>query len=220
MNANNELIEHLLSVDVIRDAEKTTKQSYNKDDTTQRLAGLNFVKRSQKLAKELKANSDTHRGMSYLDFINVVISEGFVPVYTESFQGGGYNDKPVTEAYVIFYHTSKGILLTAESFGASMINKAQMYYNWVPNPIDKEWQRATSAGMLRGLVWAGSHDIHEALRYKIELLQRKGYFCKWMQQPSMFLANYVEARSSKDFEMINRRKMNQLPEFVRNAILA
>src|ERR1035437_8145866 len=118
---NKELIEHLLAVDVITDAEKTTKHPYNADGLTQRLAALNFVKRSQKLTIELKANSDTFRGMSFFDFSATAVNEGFTPCYNESFIGSGYGDKKYTEVLVAFYHESKGILLVVESFGSSMI---------------------------------------------------------------------------------------------------
>lgn len=231
MKTNNELIEHLLAYDVITEAEKITMHKYKEHNLTQRLAALNFVKRNQKLAKELKTNEDTYRSMRYLDYINVVISEGFTPVYNESFQGGGFDDKPITEVYLVFYQPSKGILLTTESFGGSMINKATMYYSWVPNQKDKEWTRAVASGTLKGLAWVGSHDVHEALRYKIELLQRKGYFCQWSQPHQLYLLNYVEGREIgrragltvtpvRSVEEINKKKLSQFPEFVRKAIMS
>ena len=101
-----------------------------------------------------------------------------------------------------------------------MVNRAVMYYNWVPNPLDKEWHRATASGRLHGQVWAGYHDVNEALRYKLDLLQHKGYFCKWIQQPSVYLLNYMEGRTLTQVESLNKAKMQKLPELVRNAILA
>ena len=219
---NKELIEHLLAVDVIRDAEKTTKHPYNQDGLTQRLAALNFVKRSQKLTIELKANSDTFRGMSFFDFTDTVISEGFVPCYNESFIGSGYGDKDVAEVLWAFYHESKGILLVVESFGGSMINRATMYYNWVPNQT-KDWTRATSTGgfVQKGVVWQGHHEVNEALRYHLELLQSKGFFLKqWVEQPHLWLLNYVETRSKIDPAVINKRKLETFPEIVRIMIKA
>lgn len=222
MNTNKELIEHLLAVDVITDAEKTCKASYNQDSLTQRVAALNFVKRSQKLAKELKLNSDTFIGMTFLDFINVVMSEGFTPCYNESFIGSGYGDKKYTEVLLIFYQEAKGILLVVESFGSSMINKANMYYNWVPQQT-KDWSRATSTGgfVPKGVVWQGHHDVNEALRYKLELLQSKGFFLKqWVEQPHLWLLNYVETRSKIDPNVINKRKLETFPQIVRMMIKA
>lgn len=221
MKINNELIEHLLSIDVVTEAEKTTKHKYEEHNLTQRLAALNFIKKNQKLAKELKANQDTYRSMRYLDFINTTMFEGFKPIYNESFSAKDGN-KIVTEVLLVLYHEAKGILLVAESFGGSMINSADMYYNWVPNQTDKEWIRGISTGEFdtTKIVWAGKHDVKEALKYKLDLLQRKGFFIsQWVKRPHVWLVNYVEANATKDYEAINQKKMKTFPEAVRKAIL-
>jgi len=223
MKINNELIEHLLAYDVITEAEKITMHKYKEHNLTQRLAALNFVKKNQKLAKELKANQDTYRSMRYLDFINTVMFEGFRPVYNESFSAKDYGGKSVTEVLLAFYHEAKGILLVAESFGGTMINSAEMYYNWVPNQMDSEWIRAISSGEFEKtkVVWAGKHDIKEALKYKMDLLHRKGFFTpQWVKRPHVWLVNYVEANTTKEYEKINQKKMSTFPEAVRKAILA
>lgn len=215
---NSERIEHLLSYDVIQEAEKTTKQKYETSGLTQRLAACNFVIRSRKLGKELRANMDTYRGMRFLDFINVVMYQGFKPVYNETFKG-----KEGTEVFLVYYHPTKGIALTAESYGGSMVNRAVMYYNWLPNQMDGDWQRASGSGKLdsTGLVWAGHCEVHEALKYKLDLMQRKGFFApQWVLQPYMALWNYVEGKASKELDAINKRKLALLPTDVRKAMMA
>lgn len=223
---NNELIEHLLSIDVIKDAEKTCKAKYELDKLTQEVAAVNFVKRNIRLTKELKVNKDTYKGISYLNLINVVMEEGFNPVLNETFQGKDWGGRKITEVLLAFYHETKGILLVAESFGGSLVNKAQMYYNWVPNQLDKDWQRAISTGGFEktGLVWAGSHDISQAFKYKLEVLHKKGYFVQqWVLRPiHMLITNYSEETIEQKLTLkgYNETKLQKLPEHVRKAILA
>lgn len=228
MNVKNELIEHLLAYDVIVEAEKITKKKYDTDSMTQRVAALNMVKRSQKLTKELRATEDSWKGMKYLDYVNMVMSLGFRPVFNETFEGKGYTEKPLTEVLLALYHETKGILVVTESFGGSMLNFADMYYNWVPNQLDGDWQRAISSGGFekQGLVWAGRHSVSEAMKYKMDLLHRKGYFAQqWVEAPpSIWLVNYMEAnKCDKDYtkykEIINS-KLAKFPEHIRKSILA
>ena len=206
MNYNDELIEHLLEYNVITEAEKITKQKYDTSSLTQRVAACNFIIRGKKLTKELRANMDTYKGMRFLDFVNVVMYQGFKPVYNETFKG-----REGTEVFLVYYHPTKGIALTVESFGGQLVNRAVMYYNWVPNQMDGDWQRAAGSGKLdsTGLVWAGHCEVGEAFKFKLDLMHRKGFFAQqWVLQPYVALWNYMEA------------KMSMLPEDVRKAMMA
>jgi hypothetical protein len=221
-NYNDELIEHLLNYDVVHEAEKTTKQKYETSSLTQRLAACNFVVRSRKLSKELRANMDTYKGMRFLDFINVVMYQGFKPVYNESFRGSPSAGREGTEAFLVYYHMTKGIALAVESFGGQLVNRAVMYYNWVPNQADGDWQRASGSGKMdaTGLVWAGNCEVTEALKYKLELMERKGFFAQqWIHRPYIAMWNYMEGRLVKDLDRINQTKLSVLPADVRKAML-
>lgn len=214
---NNEKIEYYLTYDAILEAERITKAKFDTDSLTQRVAAANFIVKVRKLSKELKNGGDTWRGMKYMDFVNIVLEQGFRPVHHENFTGENYGSKPCTEMFMAFYHETKGIFVVAESFGSEMVNKAEMYYNWVPNQLDKEWTRATSSGGFEksGLVWAGHHQVNEALKYKLDLLHKKGYFVQqWVENPHVWLLNYMEVKN-KDLTKLNDAKLKTLPDMIK-----
>jgi hypothetical protein len=89
--------------------------------------------------------------------------------------------------------------------------------------ISKEWTLKDKvyrkANNLRA-VWSGDHDCREALKNNINLLAENGEFLKkWIDPPFLWLLHHGDSKEpGYDFNEINNRRMELLPDYVKQCI--
>lgn len=121
---NNDLRE-AMSFDALATAEKITKKSYKGGDLTAMIGMVLLQQNSAKKRQLLQEIGDTHTGMLFKDYVNVVESFGFVKVYDEDFEDD--RDKHVRHCH-IYFNELRGIILYINSFYEN-INKSMFFYN-------------------------------------------------------------------------------------------
>ena len=167
----------------------------------------------------LKLNDDTTLMNTLEDYLRIIKDEGFEIVSKIDFINDyESHDK---ESLFIAWHKD-GILLVFDTYRGKDINGGHFYYNWKPNPDEKEWFYYTSSGCFNKdlKTYIGSHDAREALRFHINQLREHGTFLsQWIERPFIWLLHFMDTRGDKyDYPAINEARISVLPDHVKKAI--
>lgn len=142
-----------------------------------------------------------------------------------------YDEQPRDEKLFVLWRAD-GILLVFDTFEKD-VNGGNFYYNWLAHqygdrhgatssgsyilPPGKKWSEVE----MTNLVWAGSHDCREGLKFHIRQLEKYGKFLpKWEGKPFLWLLHHGDHANDKpyDYEAINKERIAMLPPEVQEAI--
>jgi hypothetical protein len=239
MDKNNlkEDARNLLKFDGLAAAEQLSGVSYKESLVTQAVGFGLMIANNREKEKVLKELNDTHFGMTFVDFISLIESNGFVKAYEEEFPNPHTEEEIVMEKLVVYW--KDGILLEATSHWNSL-NGGHILFNWEPNP-DLEKYTALN-GCSNGPIiigktepkpfynkWTnkwedrieniysnardGSYDVREGLFLKISDLQEQGKFLNpWIEPPFLYFVNYNENKvPGYDYKKITYKKILGFP---------
>lgn len=154
MNYNEE-IEKLSNLDPLKEAEKITGRSYKEDDQTSSFGFFLQMEKSKKMNHLMDQTDDTKFNETASDYINKIVSHGFVKVLEQPF----INRDGITEKFYMFFDFDRNILLKFDTHtwgddgswaksGKSVpppgVNGGDFYYNW--SPLKNQPKRGTSSG--------------------------------------------------------------------------
>jgi len=188
----------------------------------------------------LDTTDDTKFSETTKDYIDKILSFGFVKIYQESFYSKSSNQN---EAFYMFWRN--GVLLVFDTF-YDIINGGNFYYNIKPKKFYKSRKevfysigsimdvksancfrlsknRITSSGCWENYstspVWAGDHDCGEAVKFNILQLEKYGEILEnWEFQPSLWLLNHMDTKGDYDYKKINKQKLLYLPKKIQKFI--
>lgn len=204
----------LLSFDPLAEAEQVTGQSYKDDEVTKALGFIMALQHNDEKAVELGLRDDSYYNIAHDEYLRIVEDLGFTLVFTEAFGPD--------EAYQVYWR--RGVLLTVESYGEAL-NSAKAYFNMEFREGESPWAYRLS-GRVNGpaydkgrTVWVGDFDAREGLRHQLARLEAAGTFLEpWVEQPFLWLLNYMETRGEYDHALITSMKLDRLPVEVQAAI--
>jgi hypothetical protein len=222
-------IEQALRYDALSEAEKVTGLSYKEDEGTMGLGLALHILAGDAKRNALSAADDTWFSIPIADALRIIALEGFELLVEQPFTGTDWGSNSVQEKWFIFYHYAEGILVFLDTFNGDHINSGSAYYNWKsdyswqqrPEYDPDTWAKTgrmldvfaptpeAYACVGRGgffgesgqLCWAGSHDIREGFRHRINKLRANGNFVSpWKKQPFMWLLDYVTVHGADKFK--------------------
>lgn len=158
---------------------------------------------------------DTHFQTTLSEYLRIAKEEGFEIILEVPFVGDHTEEK-----LFVLFNRKDGILLCFDTYGGNKINGGHFYYNWTSNGNWREAYRFISSGILRDLIWSGSHDCRENLRAHLAGLRNHGKFITpWKEQPFLWLLHYVDTKAEGyNYKALNESRINQFPIEVKNAI--
>jgi hypothetical protein len=213
-----EYFDELLKIDPLALAEKLTGKSYKEDKDTSHLGlGLAMLV-NQRKRDELSTRDDTYHGSSYADAIRIIEELGFQFVYVEQQQQ--QQQQPDGKDEMRLYWRA-GILLFVESYAGKRVNNISIHYNWRHAPDLEDRFNLTSSGHYHTEsydagehVWIGQHDVREAFRHKLALLEANGKFLEtWVECPFIYVVPYWDRKSNTSCDY--RQRLDFLPEEVK-----
>lgn len=219
----------LLHFDPLQAAEDLTGLDYKVDEATSQLGlGLALLHNAKKQAHLLEID-DTTYGDSLERYTRIIEGMGFEKVLEVPFMSQTFKDEePRQEAYYIYAHKQRGLLLAFDTFyGGTSINGGTVYYCWKPNDITGGRFRygLTSSGTWRGGddgFWEGSHDCREAIRYKMDALAEVGTFISpWPAEADHFLwlLHHMDTKvDGYDYKAITEERITMMPEWVQEML--
>ena len=90
--------------------------------------------------------------------------------------------------------------------------------------LQKEWSAKNKQYQIENnlrAVWVGHHDCREAIKNNINLMIENGVFLKeWKKQPFLWLLHHGDTKvEGYNYEEINQKRLNLLPDYVKKCIL-
>ena len=165
--------------------------------------------------------------MPLIDFVGILIYDGFKCIYEEEFIDPGWESSPKTERLNIYWHDRDGLLVVFDTYwGQKSVNSAKLYYNY--KPIDGKVFCELGLGQsgcfhdrtING-IWIGSYDAREALKFHIDNLRTYGDFIvPWVQTDFLWFLNFMDTKDEKyDYVKINKRKLVKIDSKIRNKFI-
>jgi hypothetical protein len=224
---SNDDIGELLRFDSLSAAGEITGRSYKDDPATSALGLALHMDHAAAKAAALQSTSDSWFGISWAAMEALWADLGFTRVLLMEFDAQGISEQ-CTEQFIVYWHPD-GILGYAESYDATHVNRADIFYNVRSASWGDNWDARSSGRIVGDDVWVGNHDVREGLRYKIARLRDSGQFLNpWIESPFLRLLTRVEWRSMEDVgdwreqsaarERLSGARIARLPEIVRAAI--
>lgn len=154
MNYNEE-IEKVTNLDPLKEAEQFTGRSYKDDDSTSALGFFLQSEKSKKMDMLMDQTDDTKFRETVSDYINKIVSHGFVKVLEMPF----INESDIAEKFYMFFDFDRSILLKFDTYtwkddgswakaGKKVpppnVNGGDFYYNW--SPLKNQQKIGTSSG--------------------------------------------------------------------------
>lgn len=232
------LIKSVLDFDPIAEAEEMVGGELTQDNF---VVGLDFVQSKRGMLNRLMAETgDVSSDTGFHDYVRIASDFGFRLVYEERFPNYQRDNQP--ETFMVLWHDA-GFLLALESYtwdsGVVHVNTARLYYNiQVPSArISDFWRECVSSGKFVRYtadtggdenVWAGDHDVRDALKYHMGRLMEYTPLTKWVESPLLWLINFSEshvnekapwAERSREWDALCRRKINAMPAELRDMLL-
>lgn len=208
----NETIKYALEFDPILNAEKAFGDKHwskFSDEEMKSAMGLAFLHNKRK-DNLLKQNHDTHFSMTWNEFEDILISNGFKNGYEEVFPYEDHKEKAV-----IFYRED-GLLIWATSFDhMKSVNGGTMYGEIILNDKDNRKKMPPCSNGFYDVENNKLYfdtDIREGLIYFINQMSQLGTFIpKWEKDNKFFwFLNYSsdEKENSDNYRNISKNKMN------------
>ena len=222
----NEKTKNILNFDPIATAETLLGKRHEDWDTkTDGMAALGLaMMANQRKAEYLESIGDTHFGITWIDFIEIVKAYGFKSGYCQKFTGTAWSGKGVEEKEIIFFHEEKGLILYAESYDGKSVNKANVYGEVkIGDKLEKNQCEA-----LNGCSYGGNKngtmyfnvDVREGLRFHLDALSEAFEFSKsWSKVPFLWFLSYMDTENENyNYEKINKQKIDASTPEVRKII--
>jgi hypothetical protein len=138
-------IDEALGCSPLDDAEKITGKPYQEEVGL----SLELVHRAEEEKEVMfRGNGDTYHNISSEEFIEVIEQAGFVKQYEEPLirekHSAIVGDVEIEDRFCVYYK-KPGVILVFDTWKRTRhINRADIYYNWIPNVEDRF--RFTSSG--------------------------------------------------------------------------
>ena len=229
-----EMVQEVMSIDPLLEAEKITGQDYKASQDTTMLGFAIMQKVNQEKQALLTMLHDTHMRITYREFQDIAIHAGFIPIYQEDIPDPEYKN-----IFQMWWNKDKSILMRSESyFGKSeedrgSVNSAEIYYSWKPNDNNDRGNYTSSGHFVdpnnpqnrldikwEACIWQGNHDVREGLNLIIERLSNHGTFMKtWVEFPFIWLLNYMEPKKEGyNHKEITDKKISTFPKEIQQAM--
>ena len=216
--------EEILTKDSLYESEKVFggKHYSEFNELEQTFSMLKFIDDNETKKKHLKNIGDTHWGMSWSEFKNLIKEHGFIKGLEYDLMHEDYTDE-----VIIYYHPQKGLIIYAESYwGKESINGGKLYGEIQSN--SKEdcniiWRWLSSGGCIDAdnMIYSTSHDVREGLFSKLGTLESAGKFLpKWIKKDRfLWFIDYVESKvPGYDFKAITKEKIMNCPKEMQEII--
>lgn len=208
-------IKEALEFDPLNSAEKVFGNKhwseFSEDETSMSM-GLCFL-HNQNKDKLLKENNDTHFSMSWNEFIEIIIDNGFKSGYEYTFP---YEDKKEKAA---LYYREDGLIIWVTSFwNGESVNGGKLYGELKMNDTSKRWEIPSCSNGFYDYENGKLHfdtDIREGLIWFIKEMSKYGEFVKQWEDARRFLwfVDFMEDKEPNyDYEGITREKINKCCE--------
>lgn len=238
-----EKFDDILNYDPLLEAERATGLSYKEDPGTSALGFLLHQEHNERLRDELMLRQDTYWGMPYEDAVDVVLSQGFTPVW--AWQGIGRYGNPSKAA--AFW--SDGILVVMNG-SERAVGHIHMEFNWRPaddseeeRPFSPFFRLPISGGMqhrsegfddVDGDPWTGVASVYgdEGFIHRLAQLRASGKLLKEWYITDDLLSIYsvapderidrdhAEKNKWEDIKDVIRERVGQFDEPARSAVQA
>lgn len=232
---SDERLKRILDFDPLVAASEATGVSYKESEAVAFLGMAYAMENNALKNKALKNRRDSTYDTEAAEYIEIITELGFELVLKVPFT----NDDGV-ELNLQFFARQDGLILVFDEFQwdieghVPVVNGANLYYNWKPNNIQTRWEVTSSGGFVGPngeslvqnpnitedqYVWSGNHDAREAIRYKIQQLEKAGTFLsRWAQPPFLWFLHYMDTKGEYDYKVINVERIAMLPEWVQEII--
>lgn len=205
-------IDELLRYDPIAEAEKITRKGHwsNFSDEEMKASMGLVVLHNKRTDNLLKQNHDTHFSMTWNEFEDILISNGFKNGYEEVFPYDDHKEKEV------MFYREDGLLIWATSFNnMKSVNGGTMYGEIILNDKDNLKKMPSCSGGFYDIENNKQHfntDVRKGLIYFISQMSQIGTFIpKWEEDNKFFwFLNYSsdEERNIDNYMEISKKKMN------------
>lgn len=123
---NGKTLEQLQSIDPMAEWEKITGKHYSQNNEIENLVMLSFVAAiNKRKSTQLKASKDTHFGIKFDEFIDLMIENGFQIGYQGEYKSSSTSTQ--FEREVILYDKENGFIVYTNSFAGDGLNSAKLY---------------------------------------------------------------------------------------------
>jgi len=129
LRPSKDAMKKILEFDPIDVAEKISGKSINENETTESFGIALAFGASQIKKKMLKQNEDLYMGISLVEMQEVLSKMGFERVFWRQFENSGREEVTI-EYHFAFWHPTKFLFFTGESYGGNQINGAKVYGYW------------------------------------------------------------------------------------------
>lgn len=217
-------MDKILHFDPLHEAEQITGKDYGSDKDTASLGFLLHLDHAERKRKALDGAGDTHFRTTFEQFYLLAVNNDFVEVYREHFNDVGESwSTGREETYLIMWRD--GVLLTLESYGES-VNSAKIYYNLEIDNSGDEFYRPDGSGKFHWdsyeegrHIYIGDIDVREGFLHHLNTLRAHGTFLvPWIESPFLWFVTYADSRGKYDYKALNKKRINQFPDEVRDAI--
>lgn len=222
----NETTRNILNFDPVATAEALIGKRYEDwDIETDGMAALGLAMATNQAKREhLESIGDTHFGITWQKFVEIVKAYGFKSGYCQKFTGTGWSDKGVEEEEIIFFHEEKGLILHAESYDGKSVNSAKVYGEVkIGEELERnQWEalNGCSHGGNGNGTMSFDVDVREGFRFHLDALSEAFEFSKsWTKVPFLWFLNYMDTKDKNySYEEINKQKINASTPEVRRII--
>lgn len=212
----NETTRNILNFDPVATAEALIGKRYEDwDIETDGMAALGLAMATNQAKREhLESIGDTHFGITWQKFVEIVKAYGFKSGYCQKFTGTGWSDKGVEEEEIIFFHEEKGLILHAESYDGKSVNSAKVYGEVkIGEELERnQWEalNGCSHGGNGNGTMSFDVDVREGFRFHLDALSEAFEFSKsWTKVPFLWFLNYMDTKDKNySYEEINKQKIN------------
>lgn len=222
----NETTRNILNFDPVATAEALIgKRHEDWDIETDGMAALGLAMATNQAKREhLESIGDTHFGITWQKFVEIVKAYGFKSGYCQKFTGTGWSDKGVEEEEIIFFHEEKGLILHAESYDGKSVNSAKVYGEVkIGEELERnQWEalNGCSHGGNGNGTMSFDVDVRAGFRFHLDALSEAFEFSKsWTKVPFLWFLNYMDTKDKNySYEEINKQKINASTPEVRRII--
>lgn len=214
MTENKKNLEALLNLDPMGEAEKVTHLSYKGDEATAGLGMLIAFNKASAVKKAMNETNDTYYSSDFNEALAIIADLGFEEILSRGFQAHGREETQK------FFWRKDGVLLAIDSYNGETVNDLSLHYNIEFPKVEGSFS-VTSSGHFHTesydegkYVWAGTHVVREALRFKLERLEKAGKFLPvWIDDPGVYVDHYGKTGNVSISELIA-----QFPKQVQDAM--
>jgi hypothetical protein len=216
----DKITEKVLMHDTIAESEKILGRDHHSqfDDKDMQFVIWKAALDNQTKKDYLQSIGDTHFGMTWDEFKNMLVNYGFINGLTYKF-----DYKKRKEEAIIYYQPIKGMIVFATSWDNKSVNSGNLYAEIKANSKeDREtiWRWLSTGGCIdsENMIYETQHDVREGLFSKLNELETAGTFLnRWTNQKRfLWFVDYAESKKKGyDNTIITQQKINKLPKEAR-----